>query len=70
MTRVDEILAGRRGLSADTALRLGRLFGTTAEFWLSLQAACDLEAAKYAPGTWEEVQQIEPLDLSQCLVES
>ncbi len=36
-TRVAEIIAGRRGLSADTALRLARYFGTSAEFWLNRQ---------------------------------
>src|SRR4051794_30211059 len=43
--RVHQILAGRRAISADTALRLGRLFGTTAEFWLRLQSSYDLEEA-------------------------
>ena len=45
-TRVGEILHGRRGVSADTALRLSRYFGTSAEFWLNLQAAHDLSKAR------------------------
>jgi exodeoxyribonuclease-3 len=44
-TRVGEILAGRRAITADTALRLAAYFGTTPEFWLNLQARHDLELA-------------------------
>jgi antitoxin HigA-1 len=36
--RVNEIVNGRRGISADTALRLGRYFGTTADVWINLRA--------------------------------
>lgn len=43
VTRMSEIVNGRRGVSADTALRLARYFGTTPEFWMSLQAAYDLD---------------------------
>ena len=42
-TRIDRILKGKRGISADTALRLGRFFGTTPGFWMNLQARYDLE---------------------------
>ena len=45
-TRVGEILHGRRSVSPDTALRLARYFGTSAEFWLNLQAAHDLSKAR------------------------
>jgi len=48
VTRVSEIVNGRRGITADTALRLARYFGTTPEFWMSLQAAYDLDAAQRA----------------------
>lgn len=41
-SRVAEILAGRRAITADTALRLGLFFGTSARYWLNLQAAYDL----------------------------
>lgn len=44
--RVTAILNAQRSVTADTALRLSKLFGTTAEFWLSLQATYDLEKAK------------------------
>jgi addiction module HigA family antidote len=46
VTRISEIVNGRRGISADTALRLGRYFGSTPEFWMNLQAAFDLEVAE------------------------
>ena len=46
VTRISEIVNGRRGVSADTALRLGRYFGSTPEFWMNLQAAFDLEVAE------------------------
>ena len=42
-TRISQIIHGRRGLSADTALRLARFFGTSAQFWLGLQNDYDLE---------------------------
>lgn len=44
--RINEIVLGKRGITADTALRLGRYFGTTPEFWLNLQSTFDLENAK------------------------
>ena len=44
-SRMTEIIAGRRGISADTALRLGRFFGNSPEFWLNLQAQYDLRTA-------------------------
>jgi addiction module HigA family antidote len=40
--RLNEIVRGRRGITADTALRLARYFGTSPEFWLSLQSLYDL----------------------------
>lgn len=42
-TRISEILKGRRRVTADTALRLARYFGTSAKFWLGLQDDYDLE---------------------------
>ena len=41
--RINEIVHGHRGVTADTALRLARYFGTSARFWLNLQARYDLE---------------------------
>lgn len=48
--RVNEIVLGRRGISADTALRLGRFFGMDAQFWLNLQSHYDMEVARDALG--------------------
>ena len=46
VTRMSEIVNGRRGVTADTALRLACYFGTTPEFWMNLQAAFDLDSAQ------------------------
>lgn len=48
--RISDILRGRRAITPDTALRLGRWLGTSAEFWLDLQRAYDLEAARTEHG--------------------
>jgi addiction module HigA family antidote len=50
VNRVTAILAGERAISADTALRLARFFGTTPEFWINLQGAYDLELAQSERG--------------------
>ena len=55
-SRVNEIVLGRRGITADTALRLARFFGTTAEFWVNLQARYDLEVAKETAGRRVEAE--------------
>ena len=44
--RINEIVHGKRGITADTALRLGRYFGTSAQFWMNLQDHFDLEVQK------------------------
>ena len=44
--RINEIVRGQRAVSADTALRLSRYFGTSERFWLNLQAGFDLEVEK------------------------
>ena len=44
-SRVNDIVLGRRGITADTAFRLARYFGTTPGFWINLQARYDLDAA-------------------------
>ena len=44
--RITEILNGRRAITADTALRLGHFFGTSAEFWLNLQKLYELRLAE------------------------
>ncbi len=44
--RINEIVHGKRSVSADTALRLGRFFGTSPQFWLNLQTRFDLEVTE------------------------
>jgi antitoxin HigA-1 len=44
--RINEIVLGKRAVTADTALRLARYFGTSERFWLNLQARYDLEVEK------------------------
>lgn len=46
--RLNDIVLGRRRVTIDTALRLGRYFGTTPEFWINLQARHDLDVAERA----------------------
>ena len=45
-TRINEIVHEKRGITADTALRLSRYFGTTSRFWMNLQVSWELEAAE------------------------
>lgn len=52
--RISEILRGRRGITADTALRLSRWLGTSPDVWLNLQQSYDLEMAKMEIG--EEIE--------------
>ena len=47
-TRLNEIVRGRRGITADTALRLARYLGTSPEFWLKLQVHYELRVARHA----------------------
>ena len=44
--RVSQIIAGKRNVSADTALRLGRYFGTSPDFWMNLQKTYELDVAR------------------------
>ena len=48
--RINEIVIEKRGITADTALRLAKFFGTSAEFWLGLQAQYDLDVTAEALG--------------------
>ncbi|MGJ4074314.1 HigA family addiction module antitoxin [Corynebacterium macclintockiae] len=57
--RINEIVQGKRRVSADTALRLGRYFGMSAEFWINLQARYDLEVEMDALG--DSLDSIQPL---------
>ena len=57
--RINEIVHGKRAITADTALRLARYFGTSESFWMALQADFDLEEARRALG--QKLNKIEPL---------
>jgi len=57
--RITEILAGRRSVTAETALRLGRFFGTSAQFWMNLQTNYDLKQAAAEAGR-DIVRQVRP----------
>ena len=57
--RINEIVHGKRGISADTALRLAKYFGTSAQFWLNLQSQFDLDVAEDRGA--EEINAITPL---------
>lgn len=58
--RVTEIIHGKRAISADTALRLGRFFGTSAQMWMNLQSQYELQSAEDALGAKIE-RDVEPL---------
>jgi addiction module HigA family antidote len=45
--RINEIIQGKRAISLDTSVRLGRLFGQPPQFWLNAQGECDLRKAKH-----------------------
>ena len=61
-TRISEILKGNRRITADTALRLSKFFGTSAKFWLGLQDDFDLEEGKNLKS--EELETIKQLDFN------
>jgi antitoxin HigA-1 len=58
--RIYEIVRGRRAISADTALRLARYFGTSAEFWLNLQGHYELKVEEERSGESIE-REVQPL---------
>ena len=60
--RINEIVHGKRAISADTALRLARYFGTTPDFWINLQAQYDLRQAEKS--LKQIMDKIEPLVLA------
>ncbi len=57
--RITQILKRQRAITADTALRLGRAFGTSAGFWMNLQKTYELDLARQLHG--KEIEGIEPL---------
>ena len=60
--RINEIVHGKRRITADTALRLARYFGTSDQFWLNLQTRFDLEASKDRLGV--ALDSIRPLKIA------
>lgn len=60
--RINEIVHGKRAITADTALRLGRFFGTSAQFWLNLQTHFDLDLAEDRMA--EQIAAITPLQVA------
>lgn len=61
-SRLSEIINGKRAITADTALRLGKYFGMSAQFWLNLQSHYDLEMAQRKVA--DDIDTIEPYDLA------
>jgi len=53
--RINEIVKGQRGITPDTALRLGKYFGVSAQFWLNLQARYDLQTAERSSDFLERI---------------
>ena len=62
-SRITAIIGGKRGITPDTALRLARYFGTSAEFWLGLQKEYDLRKARQEIGPQIE-EEVHPLVLA------
>lgn len=60
--RINDIIRERRGVTADTALRLARFFGGTAQFWLNLQSTYELRLAENELG--DNLEQINPYEFA------
>jgi antitoxin HigA-1 len=56
--RIGQLIAGRRGITADTALRLGVAFGTTPEFWMNLQSSYELRKVERNARLMKEINTI------------
>lgn len=59
--RITDILNGRRSITADTAVRLGRYFGNSAQFWLDLQGQYDIAMVEHQRGE-EIARRVQPAD--------
>ena len=62
--RINEIVLGKRSITADTALRLARFFGNSPQFWLGLQTQYDLDVAEDALGKRLE-REVRPLEMAR-----
>lgn len=60
--RINDIVLRKRGITADTAIRLARFFGTSEQFWLTLQAAYEIGIVKAKRG--REIERIKPLKVN------
>lgn len=58
-SRLSDIIHGKRGITADTALRLAKYFGNSSQFWLNMQAQYDLQVTEQ--NIHDEIQQIMPI---------
>ncbi|MEX8195312.1 HigA family addiction module antitoxin [Comamonas guangdongensis] len=63
--RLNKIVHGKRGITADTALRLGKVFGTSAQMWLSLQSTYELRKAETSND--ESIARLEPFDMQELV---
>ena len=61
--RINDIVLCRRGISADTAMRLAAFIGTTPEFWINLQAGYELDVARQKADLVKSVEKIEPYQI-------
>ncbi len=62
LTRITAIIQGKRGITADTGLRLDRYFGLSGGYWMRIQLDCDLSDAKRRLG--KQIAEITPRDLA------
>lgn len=62
--RVNELVNGRRGTTPDAALRLERLFGMDADFWMALQLRWDLYHVQHSDSA-KEIERIEPMEMAR-----
>ena len=65
--RINDIVLCRRGITADTAMRLAAFIGTTPEFWISLQASYELDVARQKADLVNMVEKIEPYQAETTL---
>ena len=65
-SRINDIVLERRGITADTALRLSRFFGGDAQSWLTLQTSYDLRVAELDPSLQTAVLAVHPLQLQMA----
>lgn len=63
-SRISDIISGKRGITADTAMRFARFFGTTPQFWLNIQNQYDLDMLKVS-GKNVDMSDIRPYNLMQ-----